>query len=146
MTNGSLQEIVLVHRVDGMQHTAPKKRSRLEAIESVVKMASLVAVPLVVGWGGWIIDDTLSKRATSQDYVALAVSLLAEGDDKKEVSQALRNWAVDVLEQNSPTPLGADALAELKSGEATLPLGHAAALEAVKKQLDILEKLAPLVQ
>jgi len=58
----SPQEIVVVHRTEG----APA--GRWDAIEQVAKIASLVAIPVVVALAGWFIQDAVAKRSVSQEY------------------------------------------------------------------------------
>lgn len=88
-------------------------------IEKVAKILSLVAIPIVIAVFGWIIQDGLSKRNMSQEYVKLAMSIL-EKPKSSEVPAGLRDWAVDLLNQNSPTKLSAETIHQLKTGEINL--------------------------
>ena len=81
-------------------------KDRLEIIESIARIASFVAVPLVLAIVGWVIQGSLSRQAVGKDYVNMALSLLQkkpETDQERE----LRDWAVDLLNDNAPTKLPA---------------------------------------
>jgi hypothetical protein len=92
----------------------------LEKIESVSRTISIVAIPLVLAVGGWIIQRQLQSQTIGATYVNLAVTIL-ENPDKSKVPNELREWAVDLLNDNSPTKLNPKAVASLKSGDITLP-------------------------
>jgi WD40 repeat protein len=92
---------------------------RWDAVEKAAKLLSLVAIPVVLAVVGWLIQNSLSERNVSQEYVKLAVSILEQPKDKAE--NALRGWAADLLNQNSPTKFSPEVLQALKEGEATLP-------------------------
>jgi hypothetical protein len=91
----------------------------LDQLEKIAKILSLIAIPVVVAFFGWLVQNSLSQRNVSQEYVKLSISILKEPKDKIEPS--LRDWAVDLLNQNSPTKFGAKAIEALKTGQATLP-------------------------
>ena len=98
---------------DGRKTGDPK--SRLENIESLSKIASAIAIPIVIAVGGWWIQGSLSTQAVSKDYVNMALSLLQkkpETDQERE----LRDWAVDLLNDNAPTKLPPKTKEDLKSG------------------------------
>jgi WD40 repeat protein len=88
-------------------------------IEKIAKILSLVAIPVVLAIFGWLIQNRLSERNVSQEYVKLAVSVL-EKQKSAEVPAGLRDWAVDLLNQNSPTKFSADTIRQLKSGDINL--------------------------
>ena len=88
-------------------------------IERIAKILSLVAIPIVLAVFGWIIQDRLSEQNLSQEYVKLAVTIL-EKPKSSEVPGGLRNWAVDLLNQNSPTKFAPETIRELKAGEISL--------------------------
>jgi hypothetical protein len=92
---------------------------RWASIDRVTRLASLIAIPVVIAVSGWLIQDSLSSRNVSQEYVKLAVSILTQANNP--VAPALRVWAADLLNSNSPTRLDPALIKELKSGEATFP-------------------------
>lgn len=91
----------------------------LDKIEQLSKILSIVAIPVVLGIVGWIIQDRLATRHISRDYVQLAVSVLKETES--DVSQSLRNWAVDLLNNHSPVKFSPEVVRDLKTGEIRLP-------------------------
>jgi hypothetical protein len=92
----------------------------LATAEQFSRMVSIAAIPLVLGVGGWLIQRQLQDQSIRRDYVQLALTLLQNPDTSK-VPPEIREWAVDLLNENSPTKLNIQALKSLKSGSVTLP-------------------------
>ena len=92
----------------------------LDSAERVSRTVSIAAIPVVLAVGGWVIQRQLQNQTVSRDYVQLAVTILGN-PDKSKVRPELREWAVNLLDDNSPTKLNAKAKASLASGEAMLP-------------------------
>jgi len=92
----------------------------LDTADKLSRIFSIGAIPLVLGVGGWLIQRKLQDRSIRRDYVKLALTLL-QNTDKEKVPPAIREWAVDLLNENSPTKLNAQAIQSLKSGDVTLP-------------------------
>lgn len=111
------QEIVVIHRTESPVENKPHDSA--QKIEQIAKILSLVAIPLVIAAFGWTIQNVLSQRSLGKDYVQLAVSILTEESDN--VDPALREWAVDLLSENSPTKFSAEIAQQLKTGELKLP-------------------------
>jgi WD40 repeat protein len=88
--------------------------------ETIARVASLIAIPIVLAIIGWLVQSSLSAQTASQEYVKLSVSILKEPKDKVEPS--LRSWAADLLNAYAPTKLSPEALRALKDGTATLPV------------------------
>lgn len=98
----------------------PPQASVLDVIERITKVSSLALIPVVLAIGGWFIQQRLQDRTLSKDYVQLAVSILKEPEkagDKKD----MREWAVKLLNDNSPTKFSPQVTEQLKSGESVLP-------------------------
>jgi len=96
-------------------NTTPRKKDVLEILESVSKIVAAVAIPVVLLFGTWLVQDSQTKQSVSKDYVNMALNLLLkkpENDQERE----LRDWAVDLLNDNAPTKLPAKIKADLKSG------------------------------
>ena len=111
------QEIVVVHRNESASVEQPPRP--LDSIEQLSKIVSLVAIPVILALVGWAIQDSLTKRSVSQEYVALAVSILKES--KEETEPSLREWAVELLNQNSPTKFSESVADQLIAGDVRLP-------------------------
>ena len=92
--------------------------SKWELIERISKTLSIVAIPMVLAFGGWIIQQHLQNQTVSRDYVQLAVSILKE---PKDSNQEMRSWAVELLNQNSPTKFTTKVIDQLNSGTTRLP-------------------------
>jgi len=107
------REIIVVNRTEG------GSPSGWDYLERVAKLLSLVAIPIVLGFGGWWIQNALSQRTVSKDYVELAVSILSKSEG--EIDADLRVWAVDLLNENSPVPFKPDIAEKLSKGEVSLP-------------------------
>jgi len=97
----------------------PRASAPWERAERVAKLLSVVAIPVVLAIGGWLIQGSLADRNVSQEYVKLAVTILKEPRGKDD--SLLRGWAADLLNQNSPTKFDQAVLDALKQGQATLP-------------------------
>jgi len=94
------------------------KWSRAEAIAKIV---SLVAIPIILAVVGWLVQDKLASSTVSKDYVQLAVSILSQ-PKQTDIDPALRSWAVELLNHNSPVKFSTEIARQLQSGGATLPI------------------------
>lgn len=91
-----------------------------DVAEKLSRTLSIAAIPLVLAVGGWWIQRQLQDQTIRRDYVQLSLSILQNPDTVK-VPQEIREWAVDLLNENSPTKLNEQAIKNLKSGSVTLP-------------------------
>jgi hypothetical protein len=80
----------------------------------------MLAIPVVLAFGGWVIQQRLQNQTVSRDYVQLAVSILKE-PQTSNVDPQMRTWAVQLLNDNSPTRFNSQVFEQLKSGAAQLP-------------------------
>ena len=64
-------------------------------------------------------QENAQKETINRDYVQLSVSILKE--KKEDVNANLRDWAVDLLAEHSPTKMSADVVSALKTGAVSLP-------------------------
>jgi cytochrome b561 len=100
--------------------SAADPANRWEQRETVAKILSLIAIPIVLAIVGWLVQSSLSARSASQEYVKLSVSILKEPKDKVELS--LRSWAADLLNANAPTKLTSGAPStKRRYGDASSP-------------------------
>lgn len=95
-------------------------RDKWEVAESITKMLSAVAIPIVLAIVGFSFQRKLQSETVQRDYVTLSVAILQEPDIQK-ASPELKFWAAELLNQNSPTKLPPKLLQSLQSGSATLP-------------------------
>jgi hypothetical protein len=94
--------------------------SWLDIVETVSRILSIAAIPIVLAIGGWLIQRRLQDQSIRRDYVNLALTIL-QRPDTSMISPEIREWAVDLLSENSPTKLNPKAIKNLKSGLVTLP-------------------------
>jgi tetratricopeptide (TPR) repeat protein len=88
--------------------------------ETIAKITSLIAIPVILGVVGWLVQEQVATLTVAKDYVQLAVSILSQ-PKQPDVDPTLRSWAVQLLNQNSPVKFSSDIAAQLTSGKATLP-------------------------
>ena len=84
--------------------------NKLARIETIAKVASLIAIPVVLAGVGWLVQDKLATRTVSKDYVQLAVSILSQ-PKQAGIDPALRSWAVELLNDNSPVKFSTEVSA-----------------------------------
>lgn len=119
------REIILINRPEA------KELDKWGKIERLSRILSVAAIPVVLGIGGWIVQNQLQNQTAivqqqlqnqtvSKDYVQLAVSILREPDQSK-VRPELRGWAVDLLNAYSTVKLNEEIAKQLKSGQVVLP-------------------------
>ncbi len=111
---------VLFAIVVSLYFLSPKLGLDPTSLERIARIFSLVAIPVFLALSGCIIQDTISKRSVSQEYVRLAVNVLTQKPDKD--NQMLRRWAVDLLDTYSPKPLEPKMRESLEMGSISFPL------------------------
>ncbi len=77
----------------------------------IIKITSTILIPIVIIFSGCIINKTLQKNEIKVKYVEIAVRILS--NEPNEETSALRNWAVDLLNENSDVKLDSLAIDEL---------------------------------
>lgn len=106
----------------------PKPKDPLDKVESVSRVIAAIAIPTVIAIGGWAIQNSVSHQSISKDYVTLAISILEKSDVERDAG--LREWAVDLLNDNSPTRFSPAIAADLKSGVLNLQQAIGAAVSS----------------
>jgi len=98
------------------------RQSRLDSIEKGAKIASLIAIPLIVSIAGLVLSAKLESTKSAQEYTELAVTILKEpiGEDS-EAKQGMREWAVQLLEKSSPVSPSKELKQSLVTGSVKLP-------------------------
>jgi hypothetical protein len=99
------------------------KKDLWEVVESTSKIIAALAIPVVLGVGGWLIQSTVSQQSVSKDYVSLATSILQKKREVNEDDSArgLRTWAVELLKRTSPVQLDEATAQHLVNGTVTIP-------------------------
>jgi len=98
--------------------------------EAIAKIVSLIAIPVILAIVGWLVQDKLATSTVSKDYVQLAVSILSQ-PKQADIDPALRSWAVELLNHNSPVKFSTEIARQLQSGRATLPIEQSENLQAL---------------
>jgi WD40 repeat protein len=109
------------------------KSSILDTVERLAKIFAIVAIPIVIPIALAIysarVQQATQSETINRDYVQLAVSVLEQ--KKNDVDPGLRDWAVDLLDEHSPTKFQPAVVAALKSGAVSLPALIAGITETV---------------
>ena len=85
----------------------------IENVERIAKLLSIVAIPIVLGVGGWFIQQEIASQSIKKEYVQLAISVLTQNSGNEE----MRAWAVELLNHNSPIPFSETTSTKLTTGE-----------------------------
>lgn len=71
--------------------------------------ASNIALPIALTVSSVIISSSIERSKVSSEYVKMAVAILAskpmESIEKQKSQEALKSWAVRVLDANSPVKM-----------------------------------------
>ena len=89
-----------------------------EILHSLAPMVASIAVPLVIAWVAATYNASIKDSENRLRYVELAIAQLRTPPTPE--TAALREWAVELLDSQSPVKLSTAAKAQLKSG--ALPL------------------------
>jgi hypothetical protein len=104
------------------------RKSGWDKAETISKIVSFVATPLLVVFIGATINNSVNRQTVRKDYVSLAVSVLTTPEES--VDPAIRDWAVDLLNENSPLKFSPAVTASLKSGDTRFPSSILAEMNA----------------
>jgi hypothetical protein len=78
----------------------------------VINVLALIIVPGVITYYGNSINSTLKEMEIKVKYVEIAAGILSEKPG--EETNALRDWAIKVIDSCSIVPLGPNAIEELR--------------------------------
>ena len=95
-------------------HSAHPRDTNLERTKNIATIFSAIAIPIVLTIAGYFIQRQITNESLKKDYVGIAASILKE--DSKKQEPELREWAVKVLDDNSPVPFSKKAKEGLLSG------------------------------
>ncbi|MDP1592803.1 MAG: hypothetical protein Q8L80_00980 [Gallionella sp.] len=90
------------------------EKDKLERIESIASICSSIAIPLVLAVMGYFVQKQFAEEGLKKDYVSIAAGILKDDPSKQEPD--LRQWAVNVLDSNSPIPFSKQAKDGLLKG------------------------------
>lgn len=95
-------------------------KSFLDKLVQVAQVVSLLALPLIVAYGGWRIQSTTSAETIHAKYVELALGILREKPSPETLE--VRGWATKTLALYSPVAFSPSELENLRTGRTRLPL------------------------
>jgi len=91
------------------------ERDTLGKIQAVATIISTIAIPLVIAYFGWKVEEELSKQSVNKDYVEMALRILQE--NREEADKRLTRWATSIVDENSPMPLSTEARIKYEVGD-----------------------------
>ena len=86
--------------------------------QKYVQIASLIAIPFVIGVGGFVSDHYLQGATLKRDYIQLAVQIL---QNPNKQNPGLRKWAIKLIDNYAEIKLESDLVEKLKKGEVLWP-------------------------
>lgn len=109
------REIVVIQKTDS------NPESWVDKIEKISKLLAIVAIPVIVALAGNWIQASIEKGKVSKDYVSLAVEILRDTNS----TDPLKDWAVKVMESNSPVPFTVELKEKIASPQFSSSLKRA---------------------
>ncbi len=106
-------------------------------IREAITIFALIAVPILVARIGADTDDDLSQRSIRAEYVALAIDVI----NNEASDPYIRDWAVDLFDQNSPIKIPPNIVQSLKDGNTLLPEGLVAFAPYTVQEGDTLDSI-----
>lgn len=92
----------------------------LHGAKELSLIVSVIAIPIVVARIGGNVNSALKESENRVRYVELAINQLRSPPSPE--TAALRDWAVELLDNQSPVRLSEEAKAQLKSKALALPV------------------------
>jgi hypothetical protein len=99
----------------------PPKPSRLDRAERISKISANILIPLLLAIATAVIQWRIATNSVKQDYVKLAVSVLAAQPDDEH--KGLRAWGCQLLNRYSEVQMDQDVQQALIDGTVLLPPG-----------------------
>lgn len=101
---------------------ASESRDNVSKINDLLRTIAAVLVPIIVAWLGYSYTSAISNRETAVRFVELAIDILQENPVEGE-REPLREWAIEVVNQNSVVKLSEEAKTILIEKRALLDHG-----------------------
>lgn len=92
----------------------------LQGAKELSLIVSAIAIPIVVAKIGGDVNSALKESENRIRYVELAINQLRSPPSPE--TAALRDWAVELLDAQSPVKLSEEVKAQLKSKALALPV------------------------
>ena len=97
-------------------------KEKLENMQLVAQILSLLAVPILVAFFGWKIQEGLKEKDVQRDFVQIAVGILSVKKVESGEDKVIRGWATRLLQKASPVPLSDEELKALENANVTRTL------------------------
>lgn len=91
------------------------RTERLEFWKQIAQIVSALAVPVVLALIGYYVQRSLADAGLKKDYVQMAIGVLSNQPNKE--NEQLRQWAISVLDKNSPVPIPFSLKAQLATSK-----------------------------
>ena len=103
-------------------HVIWEQRSTpLDTVYKVSMILSALLIPTVIFVATSRLQSNLSQAENSVAYLDISIGVLSnEVDSSDHEAVALRNWAADLFEANSPMPVPPETMLALRRGEVLL--------------------------
>ena len=86
-----------------------------DKLKIIINGLAVVAIPVVLFLGGQAVETTLKEKDVRLKTVEMAVGILQQDPKENPESEALREWAIKVVDEYSGVPLSPSAADELKN-------------------------------
>jgi hypothetical protein len=91
------------------------RSDQLEVWKQIAQIVSALAIPVVLALIGFFVQRSLADAGLKKDYVQMALTVLKEQPNKENAE--LRQWAIAVLDKNSPVPIPSKLKSQLASSK-----------------------------
>ncbi len=88
------------------------QKDNYDKAKDISQIISLIAIPVLIALGGWMIQKSIKDQEIKRDYLKLAVEILS----KNPVNDDLRKWALTVFNSESPIQLTPSAAENMFAG------------------------------
>ena len=101
------------------------QKETLEKCQIIANIFAVVAIPVLVGIFGWVIQNQMKEKEMRRDFVQIAISVLSEKSSSENGGVHLKKWAARLLAQSSPV--------EFESGELEAFIYNEEGVEALRR-------------
>ena len=121
------------------------QKETLEKYQIIANIFAVIAIPVLVGVFGWVIQNHRNQKEIRRDFVQIAISVLSDKTKSENGDVNLKGWAVRLLANSSPvefTPEEMDALRN--SAERNLSLRRLTYLQELEQMTEIMNQFRQL--
>lgn len=118
--------------------------------DSIFKWVSSIALPVALAVSTYMVSSSIEESKLSSEYVKIAVSILGqktyENSDDVDGQEALRSWAIRVLNSNSSVKMTKREQDAFKNNRLEYPYFSDVDIEAFKRAVEGIKALNLKVQ